>query len=130
MNKKMLEDFKSKQMIIECDKEIIMKELADMEENKKYFRNGIPSKLKESSNRYIEGIKDNIKRIASEQAEVVAAISSLASGDEKQDECLKKVLKFRFIDGLSIEGVGKAMNISNMTVHRHLNKAYAILGVE
>ena len=124
MNKKMFEDFRTKQMMLECDKEMILKEMQDMEKMDAFLTNGVSEESKRLSDLYISSVKKSMEKIASEQKQVVAAINSLENMD------WKILLKLRYIDGLPMPKVERKMNISHRTSYRYLNAAFVAMGVE
>ena len=124
MNKKMFEDFRTKQMMLECDKEMILKEMQDMEKMDAFLTNGVSEESKRLSDLYISSVKKSMEKIASEQKQVVGAIISLENMD------WKILLKLRYIDGLPMPKVERKMNISHRTSYRYLNAAFVAMGVE
>lgn len=124
MNKKMFEDFRTKQLMLECDKQLILQEMNDMERYNSVLPNGVSEETKRLSDLFVSGVKKNMEKIASEQKQVVAAINNLENMD------WKILLKLRFIDGLPMPKVEKKMNISHRTAYRYLTTAFAAMGVE
>lgn len=123
MNRKMFEDFHTKQKSLECDKQIILSHMKQMQEFNDRLPHGLSEEVKMKSELYISETKKEMEKIAAEQKQVIAAINSLENID------MQFLMKFRYVDGLKMPIVAKKMCVSLSTCNRLVNDAFAALGV-